>query len=149
MRRLTKIALPFFVVFSISSPAALAACRAGQTGTADCPTYIAPTTTAVPRASMDGSMSVQPDTSTVLFNGAVPPNGFMILLNSGADCYVNDNGPATGTADLVLSGGSYAGFKMTSSVLFVTPLGYKPMGPVSVWCHPSNSSSVYIAARGW
>lgn len=36
----------------------------------------------------------------MLFNGAVPPNGFMVQINGASElgniCWVNDNGPASG-----------------------------------------------------
>ena len=45
------------------------------------------------------------------------------------------------------SGSGIAGFQMGNGTLvpFITPEGYKPMGPVSVWC----IGPMYIAARGW
>lgn len=116
-------------------------CNALNRGTVNCPTYTASSTTAVPRAPMDGSMTVPSQTSTTLFNGAVPPNGFMVELY-GVGCFVNDNGPANG----VNTGSSQAGFYFAAPPSpFVTPPGYKPMGVVNVWCNASN----YIAARGW
>jgi hypothetical protein len=77
----------------LAQPASTA-CNAANRGTVNCPTYTAPATTAVPRAPMDGSMTVPANTSTVLSNGAVPPNGFMIQQITGL-CFVNDNGPAS------------------------------------------------------
>ena len=94
----------------------------------------------LPGASMDGSMVVPSRTSTTLFNGAVPPNGFMVQAVSKY-CVVNDNGPASG-AGIFVAGGGLNGFTLP----FTTPPGYKPMGPVSVWC---NMGPVYVAARGW
>jgi hypothetical protein len=124
-----------------------AACSASNRGTVNCPTYTAPATTAVPRASIDGSMTVPSQTSTTLFKGAVPPNGFMlqVVQNAGV-CVVNDNGPASG-AGFMTSGGGLAGFQFNTEGVgpFVTPPGYRPLGPVSVWC----TTPVYVAARGW
>ncbi len=68
-------------------------CTAATRGTVNCPTYTSPATTAVPRAPMDGSTNVPGQASSVLFNGAVPPNGFMIEAPNST-CFVNDNGPA-------------------------------------------------------
>jgi hypothetical protein len=123
------------------------ACSTTNRGTVNCPTYTAPATTAVPQAPMDGSMNVPAQTATTLFNGAVPPNGFMVQAgpNANGPCLVNDNGPASG-AGYVTSGAGYAGILFPGTApLYVTPPGYRPMGPVSVWCfNPS-----YIAARGW
>jgi hypothetical protein len=116
-----------------------AACNtANPTGSSDCPVYTAPATTSVPHASMGGSISPpSPSTPVILFNGAVPPNGFMISINAignvgGVVCSVNDNG----TAEFVGAGFLFSG-------LFVTPPGYKPMGPVSVLCQSS------FEYRGW
>jgi hypothetical protein len=111
-------------------------CNAAQRGTVNCPTYTAPSTTAVPRAPVDGSMNVLATTSTTLFNGAVPPNGFMV--QSPASCFVNDNGPAS------LPPGQ-TGFYFSEPTIFITPPGYKPIGAVSVIC----GSASYVAARGW
>jgi hypothetical protein len=112
-------------------------------GTANCPTYTTPASTAVPRASMDGSKVVPSQTSTTLFNGAIPPNGFMVLGNPNGTCFLNDNGPASGAGDVV-AGGGFAGFQLTTAV-FVTPPGYKPIGPVNIWCTVAG----YVAARAW
>jgi hypothetical protein len=58
-------------------------------------------------------------------------------------CFVNDSGTAA----------LNAGFYMTPdangySATFNTPVGYKPIGPVSVWCGVRNASAS-LAARGW
>jgi hypothetical protein len=124
-------------------PAATTSCNAANRGTVNCPTYTAPATTAVPRASIDGSKVVPSQTSTTLFNGAIPPNGFMVLGNPNGTCFLNDNGPASGAGDVV-AGGGFAGFQLTTAV-FVTPPGYKPIGPVSIWC----TAAGYVAARAW
>jgi hypothetical protein len=127
-------------------PVKVAACsNATERGTVNCPTYTVPAGTAVPH-SMDGSMNVPSQTTMTLFNGAVPPNGFMIQLganNSGA-CIVNDNGPVNG-AGLVTSGGGYSGFLVGVTPFFATPPGYRPMGAVTIFC----VSPTYVAARGW
>jgi hypothetical protein len=111
-------------------------------GTVNCPTYTAPATTAVPRAPMDGSMYVMAGMSTPLFNGTVPPNGFMVQAAT-LQCFVNDNGPAG------LNAGFFFGPNGQESVnLYVTPSGYKPIGAVSVYC-PGSGGGTYVAARGW
>jgi hypothetical protein len=107
-----------------------------------CPTYTAPAATAVPGTSMDGSITVLSQTTTPLFGGSIPPNGFMVQLGpqgGGNLCMVNDNGSATGAAGFNVQYGTGA------SLIYVTPPGYKPMGPVSIWC----SFAGYVAARGW
>jgi hypothetical protein len=133
----------------VAAPASAQQCNnANQRGTESCPTYTAPATTAVPRASMGGSMTVGPGPAT-LFNGAVPPNGFMVQLNGPSElgnyCWVNDNGPANAnTPTGFLIGGVSAPFTPWP-FMFVTPPGYKPIGAVSIWCN----NSVYIETRGW
>jgi hypothetical protein len=126
------------------------ACNANSRGTVNCPTYTAPATTALPRSAMDGSMNVPAQTAVTLFNGTVPPNGFMVLPgpNTGY-CAVNDNGPASAEG-LAVTGGGYSGFVVSPATLpgfspIITPPGYKPMGAISVWC----TTAGYVAARGW
>src|SRR5262249_33815282 len=122
-------------------------CNPNQVGTADCPAYTAPATIAVPGPSMDGSTVIGVGgVPTLLFNGVVPPNGFMVQINAanavGNICYVSDHGQANQQTGFL-----FGGIWVTTPLpnMFVTPPGYKPMGPVSVTC----SSSIYIAARGW
>ena len=132
------------------SAAVAVACNANTRGSATCPNYTAPAATAVPSTSMDGSTIVAAATSTTLFNGKVPPNAF-IVQTASYNCFVNDNGPASGPNGPP----SQAGFFMmpfagamggTGGVThFITPPGYKPMGPVSIWC----DGPAYVAARGW
>ena len=83
-----------------------------------------------------------------LFNGVVPPNGFMVQLNGSSEfgdiCWVNDNGPATPNPPTgFLVGGLFSNTPLPFT--FVTPPGYKPIGPVSIWCN----NSLYIETRGW
>jgi hypothetical protein len=148
MHRHTKITFALIVAFlSFCTFTANAACRPpqfAQMGTVDCPLYTAPATTAVPGASMDGSTTILGGVSTLLFNGAVPPNGFMVQAN-GATCWVNDNGSASGVPGTAMAGFELIPAGSTGGSLFVTPPGYKPMGVVSMWC----ASPGYIAARGW
>jgi hypothetical protein len=146
----TAMALGSLAAFAQSErSAAVTACNAGNRGTINCPTYTVPAATAVQHASMGGSMTVGPGFAP-LFNGAVPPNGFMVQLNVSTElgnfCWVNDNGPANGEAPPsgFLIGGVSAPFTPWP-FLFVTPPGYKPIGAVSIWC----SGSVYIETRGW
>jgi hypothetical protein len=104
---------------------------------------------------MDGSTNVAAQTSTTLFKGAVPPNAFMVrAYNNGELCVVNDNGPAgantnSGTVtagfSLLRDAGSGGSAPNTVSNTFITPPGYKPMGPVSIWCQ----GPAFAAARGW
>jgi hypothetical protein len=105
---------------------------------------------AVAGTSIDGNVTVVPSaTSTTLFQGVAPPNGFMVRVYKAAPtpyinsegCFVNDNGPVNNRG-----GGLYIvpDFGGTSGT-FITPPGYKPIGAVSVWC----AQRVYISARGW
>jgi hypothetical protein len=101
-----------------------------------------------------GETAVIGSTSTLLFGGAIPPNAFMVQMNNpgnasvGGFCVVND--PAGGDFSAGLAGfavtiiGSTIGGPIAPP-LFVTPPGYKPIGPISVWC----SGPTSIEARGW
>jgi hypothetical protein len=84
--------------------------------------------------------------SILLFNGAIPPNGFTVQPNN-ADIVVNDNGPAAydfGTA-------AVTGFFLSYSNrnVLTTGAGYKPMGPVSVFPTQCNGTAASITARAW
>lgn len=101
---------------------------------------------------MDGGVATIPNAvSTTLFQGMVPPNGFMVrvFVNStntygqSVFCFVNDHGPAS------LGGGFYMVTEGTFvSGTFISPPGYKPIGPVSIWCAVPGGT-LYVAARGW
>jgi hypothetical protein len=140
-----------------SEASAQETCLLYQRGTVECPGYGAPAATAVPGPSTDGGVATVPNgSSTTLFKGTVPPNGFMVRVfastsglandsygydNGSAFCFVNDNGPAS------LGGGFYLpqdaiGYSGT----FATPIGYKPIGPVSIWCVVPNGVTLYVAA---
>jgi hypothetical protein len=109
--------------------------------------------------STDESVNLGNNDPVVLFNGKDPPNEFMVqILANGESCFINDDGPAGPPANIV-SGGfllpngfavsvpvSNAGFPPPPVATFVTPPGYKPMGPVSVWCAGNGAA---IAARSW
>jgi hypothetical protein len=97
--------------------------------------------------SIDGSTTITCGTSTMLFGGAVPPNGFMVQSIFGVNgqvLVVNDNGPAGNGQGFVIGIDSRYG---VSASTFITPPGYKPMGPVSVICY--NAPTLYVAARAW
>src|ERR1700746_328859 len=148
MGRHTKLALTLLVGLPFGA-AAHAACNPGQLGmSADCPDYTAPATTAVPGPSMDGSMAIQGGVTTTLFNGIVPPNGFMVQFYFSA-CLVNDNGPAfsSNPGPNQMPGGFTAsgGNGVSAPSIFITPPGYKPIGPVTVYCGGPN----LVEARAW
>jgi hypothetical protein len=135
-----------------SAVAAHAGCDPKQAGaTVDCPIFTEPAFTSVPGASMGGTLPSTGGLSVVLFNGAVPPNGFMVAINLQSSlplfCAVNDNGPAsTNTPTGFLFGGSGlspVSEQPSGAPVFVTPPGYKPMGPVSVYCQAP------VEYRGW
>jgi hypothetical protein len=143
------IASATMVFLGASSASAQETCLLYQRGTVECPGYGAPAATAVPGPSMDGSTSMQTGTSTTLFKGAVPPNAFMVQVlatqnNVPLGCFINDSGPAgylSGFAISVVSG----------IANFSSPPGYKPIGPVSIYCASPSAvnTQVYVAARGW
>jgi len=136
-----------------------AACVPGEIGaSAQCPEYTAPAVTAVPGPSVDGTAIILPAEVTPLFGGAVPPNGFMVeIYDANTFCYLSDSithhpgdningkiagfhifGPnnATGVAQELIYGHSYT-----------TPIGYKPIGAVNIWC-PVQTTTL-INARAW
>jgi hypothetical protein len=97
---------------------------------------------------MDGSMTIpQNGVAVALFNGVTPPNGFMVQINSvGSNvlCNVSDSLPAVAQSVGFLIGGVFVQTPLPNT--FVTPPGYKPIGPVTISCNSTNTS---IAARGW
>ncbi len=120
-------------------------CDPKQAGaTVDCPIFTEPAFTSVPNAPMGGTVIINAGTN-LLFGGVVPPNGFMVQINliTGTDCWVTDNGPG-GQANGFHLGG-FIGPNIMGPALFVTPPGYKPMGPVSVYC----TGGILMEVRGW
>lgn len=86
----------------------------------------------------DGSGTVAAGgTAQTLFGGIGPINGWLVVNNSAATLYVSDVGIAT-------SGG--ASIPISPGGIFVTPSGYKPGGPVSLY--GSTTGQAY-AARRW
>ena len=88
--------------------------------------------------SIDGSTTITCGVSTLLFGGATPSKGFMIQTPFN-ELAVNDNGPASFNPPV-------QGFYVLGGV-FITPPGYRPMGPVSVNCN--GTGPAYVAARAW
>jgi hypothetical protein len=94
-----------------------------------------------PQPAVDGTVQVTTGKSTVLFDGITPSNGFSVAGQLGTECYVNDDGPASLTTE----------FFIFSGAIYTTPFGYKPIGPVSVFCDPSvgGPPNPSIIARAW
>jgi hypothetical protein len=81
---LRVIASSAAIFVGVSHATAQEPCLAYQRGTVGCPGYGAPAATAVPGPSMDGGVAgVSGGSSTTLFGGKVPPNGFMVRVFSG------------------------------------------------------------------
>jgi hypothetical protein len=132
-------------------------CDYKQRGTEACPTITAPAETAVPGPSMGGT--VLSNTGTPLFGGWVPPNGFMAQLNGSnigqPACWINDNpnglagpnGTPFGTSTGFVFGGTIGNYPTSApnAVLFGTPPGYKPIGPLTLNC----TSQTYVEVRAW
>jgi hypothetical protein len=136
------MALGLAIAFAGTARAACDPKALGQT--AGCPVFVAPSATAVPGPSMADAENVPANTTVSLFGGAIPPNGFMVAgagIASGAFCSVNDDGPATNDDGFLLP---FIG-TTTEMGTFATPPGYKPIGPVSVFCN----GGTRIEARGW
>jgi len=129
-------AIPAVFLLSMAAADAQQGCGP-RGGDPSCPEFVV----IAPSTATDGSVAVQANVSTTLFGGITPPNGFIVQLLSGGSCYVNDNGAAAFlTGFNVINNGSP----------FVTPLGYKPMGPVSIFCNPvSPPAPIPIEARAW
>jgi hypothetical protein len=86
-----------------------------------------------PQPGTDGSIQLQGNMHQTLFGGATPPNGFSVY-GDPLHCTVNDNGLAGPPLNF--------GFPLP----YTTPLGYKPMGPVDIYCV---FTSGQITARMW
>ena len=131
-------------------------CLLYQRGTVDCPGYGAPAATAVPGPSMASNFGLGAPQAFTLFNGATPPNGFMVQvlvdstntppygLPNATLCFINDNGTANNNVGFFIKPDPDA-----YTATFITPVGYKPMGPVSVWCGLRNANGGSLTARGW
>jgi hypothetical protein len=151
-----KAAILLVGVALLATTSAQAACDAKERGTEACPTVIVPAETAVP-GPMGGT--VLSNTGTPLFGGSVPPNGFMAQLNGSnigqPACWINDNpnglaGPNDtpfGTSTGFVFGGTIGNYPTSApnAMLFVTPPGYKPLGPLTLNC----SSPTYVEVGAW
>ena len=110
------------------------------------------TSPGAPSSSIDGSATITCGIETLLFSGVTPSNGFMVQ-PFGTDIFVNDNGAAQPPG---VGGTGQQGFFVANahttpsspSSIFVTPPGYKPIGPVSVY-GTCASGTAYVAARAW
>jgi hypothetical protein len=89
-------------------------------------------------AAIDGSGTISSGgTAQTLFGGVVPIDGWLVANNSPTALYVSDVGTAT-------SGG--ASIPIAAGVVFATPSGYKPAGPVSLYGATTGQA---FAARRW
>jgi len=90
-------------------------------------------------AASDGSGTLATGGSAqTLFGGIVPANGFLVQNNSSAALWISDVGAASaGGASLQLA---------ANGGLFVTPSGYKPAGPVSLYGATTGQA---FTARRW
>lgn len=89
-------------------------------------------------AANDGSGTVASGgTAQVLFGGMLPANGYLVANNSAATLYLSDVGTA------VAGGGS---IPVAPGAVFVTPSGYRPPGPVSLFGSVTGQT---FAARRW
>jgi hypothetical protein len=152
--RTTAVITIAFLGLGMGHATAQETCPVFREGTVGCPVFGAPAATAVPGPSMDGGVaSVQPGQTVTLFGGKVPPNGFMVRAYADAaygvgasTCFVNDNGPASVGVGFFMVPDTNINPNLSGS--FASPQGYKPIGPVSVYCAIIHGS-VTLAARGW
>jgi hypothetical protein len=153
----TVVTATLFLLAVSSQAAAQETCSVFREGTAGCPVFGAPAATAVQGPSMDGGVTTVPEAQIVtLFGGKVPPNGFMVRVFTdtkygpiGAGCFVNDNGPAaTNGVGFYLVPDTIAEFNASGT--FISPQGYKPIGPVSIACAILQAGTIVrLIARGW
>jgi hypothetical protein len=88
--------------------------------------------------AIDGSGTISSGcTAQTLFGGALPVDGWLVANHSSTSLYVSDVGTAT-------SGG--ASIPIAPGVVFATPSGYKPAGPVSLFGATTGQA---FAARRW
>ena len=90
-------------------------------------------------AASDGSGAVATGGSAqLLFGGIAPAHGFLVQNNSAAALWISDVGTASAggaSIQLAANGGT-----------FMTPSGYKPAGPVSLYGATTGQT---FAARRW
>lgn len=90
-------------------------------------------------AASDGSGTLASGGSAqTLFGGAVPANGYLVQNNSSAALWISDTGAAS-------SGGASIQLAPNGGI-FMTPSGYKPAGPVSLF---GGTAGQAFAARRW
>lgn len=102
------------------------------------PTAPLPVINTAGSAAIDGSATVAAGgTAQTLFGGVVPVDGYLVANNSSGPVYVSDVGTAT-------AGG--ASIPIAAGTIFMTPSGYKPAGPVSLYGATTGQA---FAARRW
>jgi hypothetical protein len=105
------------------------------------PTSIArpmPVMNTAPGPAVDGSGTITTGGEAQnLFGGETPPNGYLVANNSAGTLTVCDVGMAS-------PGG--ASIPIAPGVVWCTPSGYKPAGPVSIF---GAVTSAAFAARRW
>jgi hypothetical protein len=90
---------------------------------------------------INGSTPVENGIDTVLFGGITPPHGFMVCINFAGGILLKDDSDSTPYFNLSNTSSPFN----HNSVCFVTPLGYRPSGPV----HVISAGSNHIFARAW
>jgi hypothetical protein len=88
-------------------------------------------------ASDGGGVVATGGLAQLLFAGLTPVNGYLVQNNSAAALYVSDTATAVSTGSSIL---------LNPGVMWVTPPGYKPPGPVSLY---GATSGAAYAARRW
>jgi hypothetical protein len=83
----------------------------------------------------DGTI-VSATVAQTLFAGVTPVNGFSLCNNCASALFISDGGTAA----------SNVGFQLAAGATYMTPPGYKPAGPVSVY---GGTTSGNFAARRW
>jgi hypothetical protein len=88
-------------------------------------------------AAVDGSGTITRQTvAQQLFSGVTPANGFLISNNTASALLIIDNGTSANNV----------GIQVPANSVLVTPSGYKPIGPVSIY---GGVTAGNFTARRW
>jgi hypothetical protein len=96
-----------------------------------------PVINAAGAVAVDGSGTIAAGASAQILFAVAPVNGFMVANNSSATLFVSDVGTASQTG---------TSFPIAAGAIFMTPSGYKPAGPVSIY---GGTTGQAFSARRW
>jgi hypothetical protein len=120
------------------APLHVPAVLAGGIATPVSPAAPLPVINAAGAPALDGSGTViTGGVAQTLFGGVTPTSGYLVANTSSATLYVSDVGAASG-------GG--ASLPIAPGAILMTPPGYRPPGPVSLY---GGTTGQAFAARRW